>query len=346
MSHQPDPPSSNERANFSEHTERTLRADEGTTAVAERDAETLAETELPRRTGRLRLYARRFWRNKPAVVGLGIFLVLVLAALVGGHLSPFTYTEMDFGALAAPPGTQGSVIGPNGALVNGTHWFGTNAGGLDLYAMLMHGLGRSLTIALSVSLLTTLIAAFVGAMAAYLGGWGERAILAVIHFLLILPSFLLLALVANHFSGSWQILIVVLVVFGWMLPARVIWQLSTSIREREFIAAARFMGVRGPAVVMKHIVPNIGSLLVIQFVLGVVSTVMTETGLSFLGFGVKIPDVSLGVLLQDGVNAISSTPWIFWFSAGTLTLLTVSMSLLSDGLRDALDPNSAAGGTA
>lgn len=346
MSGEPNTPGANERANFSEHPDRTLVSEVGPVTATGPDPELPAVTELPRRTGRLRLYARRFWRNKPAVVGLVIFLVLVLAALIGGHLSPFSYNEMDFSALAAPPGTKGSVLGADGTLVNGTHWFGTNAGGLDLFAMLMHGLGRSLTIALSVSMLTTLIAAFLGAMAAYLGGWGERAILAVIHFLLILPSFLLLALVANHFSGSWQILIVVLVLFGWMLPARVIWQLSTSIREREFISAARFMGVRGPAVVMRHMVPNIGSLLVIQFVLGVVSTVMTETGLSFLGFGVKIPDISLGVLLQDGVNAISSAPWIFWFSAGTLTLLTVSMSLISDGLRDALDPNSAAGGTA
>ncbi|MFK5209006.1 ABC transporter permease [Propionibacterium freudenreichii] len=298
------------------------------------------------RTRRMRLYVRRFWRNKPAVVGLGVFAFLVLCSLAGGRFTPFRYTDMDFGALGAQPGTPGSVVRPDGTLVNATHLFGTNSGGIDVFAMLMHGIGRSMTIAVSVSLVTTLFAAFISALAAYLAGLTERIVLAVINFLLILPSFLLMALIANHYSGAWQMLIVVMIVFGWMYPARVIWSLSTSVREREYISAARFMGARGPSVVIRHMVPNIGSLLVIQFTLGVVSTVMTETGLSFLGFGVKIPDVSLGTMLQSGVSAISSTPWLFWFSAGTLTLLTVSVALISDGLRDALDPNSAAGGRA
>jgi peptide/nickel transport system permease protein len=298
------------------------------------------------RTRRLKLYARRFRRNIPAVVGLGVFAFLVLCSIFGGRLTPYSHTDMDFTALGKAPGTPGMVFRADGSMVQATHLFGTDSGGLDVFAMLMHGVGRSMTIAVTVALMTTLVAAFVGALAAYLGGRGERAVLAVINFLLILPSFLLMALIANHYSGAWQMLIVVMIIFGWMYPARVIYSLSTSIREREFIAAARFMGGSGPSVVIRHMVPNIGSLLVIQFTLGVVSTVMTETGLSYLGFGVKIPDVSLGTMLQSGVSTIATTPWLFWFSAGTLTLLTISVALISDGLRDALDPNSAAGGHA
>src|SRR5690606_16026733 len=122
--------------------------------------------------------------------------------------------------------------------------------------------------------------------------------------------------------------------------------LSLSLREREFVHAARYMGVPGMRIVVRHLIPNIGSLLVINFTLGVVGAVMAETGLSFLGFGVKLPDVSLGSLIGIGASSISSTPWMFYFPAAALTLLTVSMALVADGLRDALDPTSAAGGRA
>lgn len=284
------------------------------------------------RTSRTRLYVRRFLRNKPAVGGVIIFLFLVLCALFGGLLTPWTYTDMDFLALTSPPSE--------------THWFGTNAAGNDIYAQIMHGLQRSIVIGVTVSVGSTLIAAFVGATAAFLGGRAEKAILAVIHFMLIIPSFLILALIANSAGGDWRILIIVMIAFNWVFSSRIIWSLSMSIREREYVYAARYMGVPGAQIVSRHMIPNIGSLLVLQFTLGVVSAIMAETGLSFLGFGVKIPDVSLGTLLQDGANSLVSAPWSFYFVAATLTLLTVSMALISDGLRDALDPNSAAGGRA
>ena len=137
-----------------------------------------------------------------------------------------------------------------------------------------------------------------------------------------------------------------MIAFNWIFSARVIWSLSMSIREREFIYAARYMGVPSTQIVWRHMIPNIGSLLVLQLSFGVVSAIMSETALSFLGFGVKIPDVSLGTLLQDGASTLVSAPWNFYFVAATLTLLTVSMAFISDGLRDALDPNSAAGGRA
>jgi len=126
----------------------------------------------------------------------------------------------------------------------------------------------------------------------------------------------------------------------------VIWSLAISIREREYVSAARYMGVSSPRIIARHLVPNIGSLLIINFTLGIVSTVMSETSLSFLGLGVKLPDVSLGNLLTVGANSIRSATWTFWFPAGALMLLTISVALISDGLRDALDPNSSAGGRA
>lgn len=305
----------------------TADRDEATSAVIE------GKGQQTKRTGRMQLYVRRFKRNKPAVAGLFIFLLLVLFAIFGPLISPWNYKgDQDFTAIGEPP--------------SATHWFGTDWGGNDLFAQVAHGIGRSLIIALTVSFFQVLIAAFIGAWAAYAGGRAEKVVLAIIHFLMAVPTFLLLALIGSKAGGDWKVLILVLIIFGWMYSSRVIWSLSTSIREREFVTAAKYMGVRGPTLVFRHMIPNIGSLLVLQFTLGIVGVIMTETGLSFLGFGVQIPDVSLGVLLQDGVNNVVSAPWAFASAAIPLTLLTVSMALVNDGLRDALDPNSAAGGKA
>ncbi len=284
-----------------------------------------------RGTSRLKLYTRRYFRNRKAVVGLGIFLLLVCLALFGQYLTPWAFDEPDFLNISTGPSAE--------------HWFGTTDAGNDLFAQTAHGLGRSLIIAVTVSFFTTLIAAIVGAGAALYGGWTEKIVLTIIHFGLAIPTFLLIALLVADSGGDWRMLIVVLIAFGWIYSARVIWSLSLSIREHDYVRAARYMGVSRPMIVVRHMVPNIGSLLIIYFVLGVVSTVNSETALSFLGLGVKLPDVSLGTLLSGGTSSMISSPWQFYFPAGVLTLLTVSMAFVADGLRDALDPNSKAGGT-
>lgn len=293
--------------------------------------------EQPVRTKRKRLsrralYTRRFLRNRPAVAGLIIFAVIVLFSVLGGIPAKHSYLDTDFLNLSAPPSAD--------------HWFGTNDAGNDLYAETVHGLQRSLIIALVVSTGTTVISAIVGASAAYFGGSFERVVLAVIHFLMVVPTFLILALFSNHSGGSWIVIAVIMLLINWFWPARVIWTLSLSIRERDYVNASRYMGVPGFRIVLRHIIPNIGSLLIIQFTLGVVGAVMAETGLSFIGFGVKPPDVSLGALIGSGADTVSSAPWLFYFPAAALTLLTVSMALIADGLRDAFDPTSAAGGRA
>lgn len=285
-----------------------------------------------KRLSRRRLYVRRFFRNKGAVVGLVIFGGLVLFSIAGGYLTSHTYEDVDFTALTAPPSAD--------------HFFGTNGTGNDTFAQAVHGLQRSMIIAIAVSLFTTIIAAVVGAAAAYFGGTIEKGIIGLIHFLLVVPAFLILALVSQSAGGDWRVLILVLTIFGWMLNARVVWSLSTSLREREYVQAARFMGVGSMRIVLRHIIPNIGSLLIITFTLGVVATVQSETALSFIGFGVMLPDVSLGTMLSDGAKTISSAPWLFFFPASLVVMLTVSMALVGDGLRDALDPTSRSGGRA
>ncbi|MCE7482343.1 MULTISPECIES: ABC transporter permease [Microbacterium] len=279
------------------------------------------------------LYTRRFMRNKPAVGGIVIFLLLVLFAIIGPLIAKYDHIELDFLNLGTPPSAE--------------HWFGTTPSGNDTFAQVAIGLQRSLMIAVTVSVGTTIISALVGTAAAYFGGWTEKITLTVIHFMMVIPSFLILSLLSNRSGGDWRVIALIMIfVVGWYFPARVIWTTALSLREREYIHAARYMGVRGMTIVVRHLLPNIGSLLVINFTLGIVGAVMAETGLSFIGFGVKIPDVSLGSLIGSGANTITSAPWLFYFPAAALTLLTVSMALVADGLRDALDPTSAAGGRA
>ncbi|WP_438307167.1 ABC transporter permease (plasmid) [Streptomyces sp. HUAS TT11] len=285
-----------------------------------------ANRVLTPRLGSGRLYLRRFARNRGALLGVALFVLLVLFSVFGGLFTRFAYTDADFAALTQPP--------------SATHYFGTNQGGNDVYAEAVHGLQRSLVIAVSVSVLTIVLAAVIGAGAAYFGGRVEKLTLMVIHFLLVVPSFLILALISHHLAGDWRVLILVLTVFGWMSTARVVWSLSTSLRERDYVLAAEFMGVRPWRIVMRHIIPNLGSLLIVNLTLGVVATVLSETALSFLGFGVQTPDVSLGTMLADGSGTITSAPWLFGYPAALVVLLTVSMTLVGDGLRDAFDPTS------
>ncbi|MBB5744378.1 peptide/nickel transport system permease protein [Microbacterium ginsengiterrae] len=293
----------------------------------------VAETRDGKPMSKMALYTRRFMRNKPAVGGIIIFVLLVLFSIIGPLIGRWDHIELDFLNLGTPPSAE--------------HWFGTTASGNDTFAQVALGTQRSLMIAVTVSVGVTILSAIIGTAAAYFGGWTEKVTLTVIHFMMVIPSFLILSLMSNRAGGNWIVIALIMVfIVGWYFPARVVWTTALSLREREYVHAARYMGVGGFKIVLRHLIPNIGSLLVINFTLGIVNAVMTETGLSFIGFGVKIPDVSLGSLIGSGANTITSAPWLFYFPAAALTLLTISMALVSDGLRDALDPTSAAGGRA
>ena len=207
------------------------------------------------------LYTRRFLRNKPAVGGIIVLFVLILFATLGPLLSRYAVNDMDFLALSSPPSAD--------------HWFGTNGAGNDTYTQTAVGLQRSLMIAITVSLGTTILSALVGTAAAYFGGWFERIALLVIHFMMVVPTFLILSVVSNDSGGVWWVIALVMIFVGWFFPARIIWTMALSLREREYVQAARYMGVRGGRIVLRHLVPNIGSLLVINFTLGIVAAVTT-----------------------------------------------------------------------
>lgn len=292
-------------------------------------------TPTSKRLTRGQLVRRRFFRNRGAVVGLAIIGVLVFLALFGGYVLPWQYDQRDTGAYYKPPSAR--------------HWFGTTQAGFDVLAMTVRGLGKSLIIGFMVAIIQTTLAALIGSSAAYIGGWYEKAWLWVIDLMLVLPSFFLIAIVSRggpRGSYSWLLLVVLLAAFGWQLSARVVRSLSMSVKEREYVAAARFMGLSTPRLLVRHIVPNIASMLIVDVCLGVGYAILGEAGLSYFGYGVQAPDTSLGTLISEGALSTTIAPWIFLAPASLLVLLVMCVNALGDGLRDALDPTSNSGGQA
>jgi peptide/nickel transport system permease protein len=187
----------------------------------------------------------------------------------------------------------------------------------------------------------TAIAAFVGAFAGYLGGKADAVISWFINLLLVLPVFFVLVLLSPVFKSlSFLALTAFIALFSWMVMAQVIRAQTKSLRDREFVKAARFMGVGTGTIIRRHVLPNVASLLIVDATLGVVAAINSETALSYFGFGVQRPDVSLGVLLADGTPSATTRPWMFLFPALVLIVLLFAVSLIGDALRDAVDPTS------
>ncbi|MGB2920263.1 MAG: ABC transporter permease [Mycobacterium sp.] len=272
------------------------------------------------------LVLRRFLRNRAAVVSLAVLCLLFVGCYALPPLLPYSYNELDYYALQQPPTTD--------------HWFGTNALGQDLLAQTLRGMQKSLLIGVCVAFISTIIAATVGAVAGYFGGWRDRSLMWLVDLLLVVPSFILIAIVTPRIrdSGTVLWLIVLLAVFSWMISSRMVRGMTMSLREREFVVAARYMGVSHWRIIVRHILPNVASILIIDTALNVGLAILAETGLSFLGFGVQPPDVSLGTLIAEGTRSVTTFPWVFLFPAGMLVAIVLCANLVGDGLRDALDP--------
>jgi peptide/nickel transport system permease protein len=263
----------------------------------------------------------RFW------VGISVLGAIVLWAFVGPLLYAYSPTDRD----ALNMGMGPTML----------HWFGTNAIGQDIYAQTLSGLQKSLVIGLIAGISATLLAAVIGSLAGYLGGRTDSVIGWFIHLLLVIPSFFILVMLSPLTRQlSWLALTFFLAIFSWMIMAQVVRSQTRSLRGRDFVRAARYMGMPTRKILGRHIIPNIASLLIIDATLGVVTAIVAETSLSYFGFGVQKPDVSLGTLLADGTAAAVTRPWLFVFPAGVLIILLFAISLIGDALRDAIDPTS------
>ncbi|MEV5278212.1 ABC transporter permease [Streptomyces sp. NPDC006692] len=285
----------------------------------------LGAEPAPRPAGRATVVLRRFIRNRGALTGAVLLLLLFLLAFAGPLISPWDYTHIDYTALRGAPSAD--------------HWWGTNRIGQDVFAQTVRGLQKSLLIGLLVALFSTVLASLVGACAGYFGGWPDRILMFLVDLLLVFPSFLIIAIISPRLrGGGWFAFVGLLAVFGWMITARVVRSMTLSLKEREFVRAAVFMGVGPFRIIWRHIIPNLASFLIIDATIAVGGAVMSETALSYFGFGVQSPDVSLGTLIASSTGAAVTYPWMFFFAAGLLIVFVLAVNLVGDGLRDALDP--------
>jgi peptide/nickel transport system permease protein len=279
-----------------------------------------------------KLVWRRFRRDKTALFGVGLLVSLFLAAYVGPHLTQWEYDEADYTAFLRPP--------------SGDHWFGTTQTGFDVFAQTMRGMQKSLLVGILVALVSGVLAAGVGLVAGYKGGIVDRLLMWNVDLLLVLPSFLIIAIVSTRArSSSWIVLVFLLALFSWMISSRLIRAMTLSLKELDYVKAARYMGVSTPAILWRHVLPNLASILIIDTTLAVGLAVLAEAGLSFFGFGVQPPDVSLGTLIRDGSDSATTSPWLFAFSAGALVLIGIAVNLMGEGLRRALDPHTPQSGS-
>ncbi|MDR2619751.1 MAG: ABC transporter permease [Propionibacteriaceae bacterium] len=285
------------------------------------------------RIGHGRLTLRRFFRNKLAVFGLCGLALLILLAIFGPMLTGWDYLEIDKRAFLKAPSSS--------------HWLGTTRTGRDVLALTLHGMSRSLIIGFVAATLSTLLSSTVGTTSAYFGGWVERVLLWVTDLMLIVPSLLIIGVtMRGGLSGNmaWVALAFMLGLFGWMTTGRVVRSLTLSLKNREYVLAAKYMGLPAWRIIIRHILPNISSLMIVDLTLGVGYAVLGETGLSFLGLGVQAPDTSLGTLIGEGAQMAVTYSWIFLSPAAVLVFLVFCINAIGDGIRDALDPSSQSGG--
>ncbi|MGD1222247.1 MULTISPECIES: ABC transporter permease [Streptomyces] len=260
-----------------------------------------------------------------AVAGAVLIVALFLLAFVGPHLTSWSHTDVDYGALRSAPSAR--------------HWFGTSRIGQDVFAQTVRGLQKSLLIGLFVALFSTGLAAAVGTCAGYFGGWTDRLLMFLVDLLLVIPGFLVLVVVAPALrDAGWMAIVGLLAALGWMLTARAVRAMTLSLKERPYVVAARHMGVRPFLIIRRHVVPHMASFLITHATIAVAGAVISETGLSYFGFGVQPPDVSLGTLIADSTDVALTYPWMFFFPTGLLLCFVLAVNLVGEALRDALDP--------
>ncbi|MEU5691543.1 ABC transporter permease [Actinosynnema sp. NPDC020468] len=275
---------------------------------------------------------RRFLRHRAAVIGFGIFVVLVLFAFLGGALWKYDFTQLSLGRYKPP---------------SGDHPFGTDRLGGDMVAQTIRGTQFSLQIALIVALMATVIGVVLGALAGYLRGWVDTVISRFTDLVLVLPPFIIAAvLVRNSFvvsvagggGSNWLIVAIYLGLISWMPIARVIRGMVLSLREKEFVEAAHALGASTPRIVFRHILPNAVDVIIVNATLTVAQAVLLEAALSFIGLGVQSPDTSLGLMISQNKNELTLHPWLFFIPFTFIVLISLSVNFIGDGLRDAFDP--------
>jgi len=281
----------------------------------------VADTALSTR----QLAWRRFRRHRLAIAGGIVLLLLGVAAVFAPFLSSYKYYSQDLAHTLLSP--------------NGKHWFGTDGLGRDQFTRVLFGGRVSLLVGLTVAVSAGVIGAVIGSVAGYYGGWIDNVMMRVTDLFLSIPFLVILLIGAKAVGGSVLDIIIILSAFFWMYDARIVRGVFLSLKEKEFVEAARASGASDKRIIFYHMLPNVMGPIIVNVTLGVAAAILTESALSFLGFGVKPPTPTWGNMLDDAQGFTLTAPWLVWFPGLAILVTVLAVNFLGDGLRDALDPH-------
>jgi ABC-type dipeptide/oligopeptide/nickel transport system permease subunit len=272
------------------------------------------------------MITRRFLAHKLAVGSLVVFLIVVVASLIGGRFWKYNYADIT-DQFSSPPSWD--------------HPMGTDDIGHDSMAQILRGAQKSVQVALMVALLATTFGAIVGALAGYYRMWVDSALMRFTDLVLTIPAIALLAVLAANVpeqAGNWFFVGLILAALQWTYIARVVRGQFLSLREKEFVEAARALGASDARIMFRHLLPNATGSIIVNATITVAVAILLETALSYLGLGIQPPDTSLGLLISEGQQAATTRPWLFWFPGIFIVIIALTINFIGDGLRDAFDP--------
>ena len=272
----------------------------------------------------------RFVRQPRAMISLGIFALLGIASVLAGFFWHYGYTDLT---------NQIATFGQGSPSLQ--HPFGVDPIGHDLFAQVMQGTKEDVQTALLVASITTLIGTTIGALAGYFRSWVDTILMRFTDFILAVPLLAVLAVLGNlaaKQSGSWFWVAVIIGVLAWTYVARLVRADFLSLRERDFVEAARAIGASNRRIIIRHLLPNALGPIIVNATLTVANAIILESTLSFLGLGIQPPNVSLGSLVASGEGDATTFWWLFVFPAAFIILMILCVNFIGDGLREAFDP--------
>jgi len=268
---------------------------------------------------------RRLFRNKAAVAGMIVLGLLVVAAIVGPHLTAYSYDEIN---------KDDVWLGP---MQNG-HLIGTDSLGRDLLARLLMGLRVSLAIGLIATFVSLVIGVAWGAVAGFVGGRLDELMMRFVDVLYSLPFIFFVILLMVTFGSNIILIFVAIGAVEWLTMSRIVRGQTLTLKQKEFVEAARAAGLSQGGIIIRHIVPNLLGPVVVYVTLTIPAVILAESFLSFLGLGVQPPMASLGTLIANGAQDMELAPWLLVFPSLVMVVTLMSFNFIGDGLRDAIDP--------
>ena len=268
---------------------------------------------------------RRLLRNRAAFVSLIVLALLVVAAIFGPYLAAYPYDQVN---------KSDVWVGP----LTGDHLLGTDSLGRDLLARLLIGLRVSLAVGVVATAVSLIIGVAWGATAGYAGGGLDELMMRIVDILYSLPFIFFVILLMVVFGQSFVLMFIAIGAVEWLTMARIVRGQTLSLKQKEFVEAARAAGVPASGIIARHIVPNLLGPVVIYVTLTIPAVILAESFLSFLGLGVQEPLTSLGVLISNGAAEMELAPWLLVFPSIVMVVTLVCFNFIGDGLRDAIDP--------